>query len=284
MIKTKSLLGAMFLVQLLFFAPLSAADPKKDFIEQRFVIPGYSYFDYKEILPAPSKSTEHGWIPSLGFEYRAADPSNTWRFATLGQIGFGETVYDGSVSNIVTKTVTPTIDKTSNFFLTLETSAGRAFQVGRTEWTPYVGAGVHSWNRKLGGPSPYYETYSWAYFPVGLRMHQSVNSQWEWTLDASYRIMAFGNIELDPQLFGEAINLSLGNRPGWKVSAPITYHPASNFSISVLPWYHYSEIGKSETKTFRVTFPGYGTGDVSIYEPASTTHQYGVQAMVMLNY
>lgn len=239
----------------------------------------YYYFDYKEDLPSPFKSTESGWLPgiSLAYAYRGTDNPVYGRL--LFEYTDAETDYDGTTQSGV-----PLTDTTDNKFLRWEGNIGYTFirQEG-FDLTAYTGLGYRYWERGVGGQAPYSEEYSWKYVPVGLRAGYRFSDRWDGALDLSARIMLDGEIKVNLSDIDPLLNNpkeDLGNKTGWKVEAPFYYKLTSPWSLVFTPWYEYSAIGKSDD--FLITYAG--TPVALGYEPESRTNQYGVNMGVKLRF
>ena len=93
-----------------------------------------------------------------------------------------------------------------------------------------------------------------------------------------YGKMAVQFSDLDPGY--NTPDVKLGNRTGYYAELPIRYKFSQFWSVVIKPWYAYDEIGQSDT----VDLTYYGTTVGALYEPASTTHQYGVNVGVSVSY
>ena len=81
-----------------------------------------SYFDYKEDLPAPLKSTESGWIPGAAIGWTRTKPDSVYARAFL-EFDSGDVKYDGT-----TQSGTPVTDASSDQFLfRVEANIGYTF-------------------------------------------------------------------------------------------------------------------------------------------------------------
>ncbi len=229
----------------------------------------YSQYDYKEDFQPPLKSTEMGWIPQvrLGYSYVADD---RFYFRAFGEtsVGDDDTDYDGSTMGGV-----PLKDTTHNDFARLEMDFGYTFK-GSLPFsiTPYTGLGYRYWKRDIG----YNETYSWWYFPVGVKFLYPVNQKFSVGLNASMNIMFEGEMTISYKndLLADT-TVKLGNKPGYLLEIPVSWRPYVNWAFTVTPWYEYSEIGESPWEPLNYTDGAY-TGFV-VREPSSRTHQVGIR-------
>jgi hypothetical protein len=236
------------------------------------------HLDYREDVTPPLKSTESGWLPGFGLAY-GYKGKNYGPPAPYARLALGLTVanthYDGS-----DQLGNPLLGTTRNVFVRGEGNLGLTLfssinpPRGPGDFTAYTGLGYRFWERGLGSDtSGYREHYSWKYVPVGMRVGYRVNEKWSGAVDASARIMFGGTILVylsdlyagynDPQM-------NLGNRPGWRVEAPVLYR-----FWSFTPWFEYSAIGRSNA----VEVTDYGQPldpRMAIYEPSSTTYQFGL--------
>ena len=97
----------------------------------------YFYFDYKEDLVPPHKSTESGWLPGIYFSYDYKKKSSFYTKLYLSYAG-GDITYDGS-----TQDGTPLIIADSRQrFLKLQWDIGYTFPLGkRASLIPFAGYG-----------------------------------------------------------------------------------------------------------------------------------------------
>ena len=269
-------------VILLLLKTAAAEDsyPKAKTLELNWM---HYHYDYKEDITPPAKSKEIGWLDglSLMFIYRGIDvissaPVTPFYERLLFESTSAPTTYDGSIYNSATGETSPHKDTTYNTFLRIEGDLGYTLRLSKPcDFTPYSGLGWRSWNRDLGnGDGAYRELYNWMYLPLGLRFNYRINNVLNAALDASYRLMFSGNMqvyfsELDSH-FNDPIVI-LGNKPGYKIEAPLSF-----YFFTLTPWYEYSAIGKSNNADWLYRYEGVNYKYAEIYEPASDTHQYGL--------
>lgn len=273
--KVIAFVGGVGLLLSLFVAPAMAEG--RQYLEIGL---GYSKFDYSEAIDGGPDVKESGWVPGvvLGYTYKGEDnpvfASFSIRYTT------GTTDYTGALQD-----GTPWKDKTDNTFFSLEVKFG--YIMGRdaaSRWTitPYAGIGYHDWERKLAGPSPYIEEYTWFYFPIGVRFDYELSPEFSIGLDLSARVMFNGNMNVKFSTLGySSPNLDLGNRIGFRAELPMDYRFHPQISVGLTPWYQYSSIGRSGSEPVTAVSPSNTTYTVqTIFEPNSTTHQYGVDLTV----
>jgi hypothetical protein len=228
---------------------------------------------YREDVMPPLKSTESGWLPGFGLAY-GYKGKNYGPYARLAlDLTVANTNYDGS-----DQLGNPLLGTTRNVFVRGEGNLGLTLFSTLNpprDFTAYTGLGYRFWERGLGGDtSGYREHYSWKYVPVGMRVGYRVNGKWSGAVDASARFMFGGSIlvylsDLDPGYNDP--RMSLGNRPGWRVEAPVYYR-----FWSFTPWFEYSAIGRSNSE--EVTYNGRPLNPrIAVYEPSSTTYQIGLR-------
>ncbi len=226
----------------------------------------FYHFGYKEDIPAPYKSTENGWLPGLGVALVRLEkgPSLFTRFA--GEFTGAHTTYDGTTQSGI-----PVTGGTKNKFWNTEGSVGLTLPaLHSTSLTVYAGLGYRYWERGLGGMAPYRERYTWKYVPAGLRWDSRSKGRWGCGVDFATRFMFGGMIRIyftDIYSTLSDFDLTLGNRPGWKLQAPVRYR-----YLTFTPWYEHSAIGQSNTDSLRFQ----GTVIGWAYEPSSVTRQYGL--------
>jgi len=238
----------------------------------------YYYYDYKESLPSPAKSTESGWLPGIYLSYDYKKPSNIY-VKLYGNIAGGNLNYDGATQPPF---VRPLSFDHSQLFFKFEGNIGYTFSIeDKILLIPYTGYGYRYWRR---GESKYVtnifipsfgsvaiydtkEVYTWNYLPLGVKFSYIVDDRWSLGATAAVNFMFGGKMtayrsENNPSQ--SDLDFDLGNKPGYYVEIPISYKFDRNWSIVATFWYEYSEIGKSNTLAG------------GAYEPDSTTNQYGL--------
>lgn len=234
----------------------------------------YFYFDYKEDLALPSKSTESGWLPGvyLSLDHKVKSATYTRLYASYSS---GDITYDGA-----TQTGTPIKYSDSNQkFIRLEWDLGYNFPA-RDDFSviPYTGVGFSYWQR--GQPrvtstyTSYEEDYYWGYLPLGLKFDYRINNKWSIGSTLAVHFMFGGKMKArwSQVTTIDDAEYDLGNKPAYYADIPITYKFAEHWAVELTPWYMYSQIGQSNTVTLTSGSSVVGTS----YEPASDTHQYGV--------
>jgi hypothetical protein len=182
----------------------------------------FYHFGYQEDVPPPFKSTESGLLTGLGVTLVRLEKGPSL-FARLAGVYTGtSTHYDGT-----TQSGYPATGETKNKFLNAEGNVGLTFPApSATSLTVYAGLGYRYWERGLGGWEPYRERYTWKYVPAGVRWDSPSKARWGWGVDFAARFMYGGKIRV---YFSEIyatlndLDLTLGNRPGWKLQAPVRY-------------------------------------------------------------
>ncbi len=240
---------------------------------------GVTHISYTEELAAPLKSTETGTLPTLRLGLTNHDPDARVYYRGWLTIADGGTQYRGTdQSGTVTMTGT-----TQNLRASGELNLG--VQVHRV--TFYTGVGYQYWDRQLGGSAGYSEQYAWLYLPVGVRTRYQT-PRLLGVVDLSVRPMLHGDISIDTATMFQyapldTTNVTLGNRVGVRLEAPVHFTATPRLTVNLDPWYQYSGIGVSAKKP--VTANGTpvvfndGAGHnftESIWEPASHTHEVGV--------
>lgn len=225
-------------------------------------------FDYKEELVAPLKSTEKGtffipYVQGKVFFPRLQKSYFNGEFEFSGRV---ESDFDGS-----TQLGTPIQGKNNHVLFRLEAD----FYWNLTEnFFVYSGYGYRYWDRFLSGGTGYREIYTWGYIPLGALIEFPLSEQVQIGVDFAYLIMRNGKLKVifsETVINGDDTELTLGNKPGYRLRLPIDFLQASKgpYSFQVTPWYELSEIGESDEK-YNSTMAG------QIKEPASKTIQYGL--------
>jgi len=244
----------------------------------------YHYFDYKEDLPAPFKSTEKGWLPGiyLGWNY---NKKNAIYSKIFFEFSFGDVEYDGT-----TQDGTPLTYSNNNeqYLFRGELNIGYNFAIAKNiSLKPYVGYGYRRWSRGekhiTSTYASYNEKYYWHYFPVGITADFAIGDKLLIQPNAGLRFMFHGEMTAYWSELDDGFNdptFKLGNKMGWYAEIPVTYKFSPTWAIVMKPWYEYSEIGKSDTEP--ITY--YGSLYGYAYEPSSKTKQYGVNLGIVASF
>ncbi|HVO64927.1 MAG TPA: hypothetical protein VMT12_00460 [Syntrophales bacterium] len=244
----------------------------------------YYYFDYKEDLPAPFKSTESGWLPGvyIGWYY---NKKNAVYSKVFFEFSYGDTEFDGT-----TQAGTPIKFKEDNHQFLFRGEWDIGYNFGLTKdisIKPYTGYGFRLWDRgyakRTAAYTSYKERYYWHYIPVGIMADFNVGDKLSIEPNAGARIMFYGKMtayfsEVDPGYNDP--EFKLGNKVGWYAEIPLKYRLSQSWSIVVKPWYEYSAIGESDVSA--LTY--YGALSGYYYEPTSKTNQYGVNVGVIFSF
>jgi hypothetical protein len=231
----------------------------------------FDHFNYKEDVPAPLKSTENGLLPGLGLALVRLEKGPSLFARLAGEYNTAHTNYDGTTQSGI-----PVTGGTKNKFFNAEGNIGLTLPApSATHFTVYTGLGYHYWERGLGGEAlygtvPYREHYTWKYVPAGLRWDSRPKGQWGFGVDFASLFMFGGMIrvyftDIYPTL--NDLDLTLGNRPGWKLQTPVRYR-----YLTFIPWVASSAIGQSNTDTLRFRGEPIAVG----YEPSSMARHYGL--------
>jgi hypothetical protein len=243
-----------------------------------FAETGFTGMHFKEELTAPVKSTETGVLPMVRVGVANRNPDARLYYRGSVTLAAGGTHYDGTDQ---TGTI-PLSSTTQNVRTTSELNVGAQF--GRVAF--YTGLGYLHWERNLGGQNGYGEKYAWLYLPVGVRVRYAA-PRVRGTVDLSMRPTLRGNVAIDvADMFDyaplDAKDLTLSNRTGVRLEAPVHFTPRPRLTISLSPWYEYATSGGSDTQAVTangniVTFADANGRRFTQYlrEPASRTHQYG---------
>jgi hypothetical protein len=253
---------------ILFFASFGAYAKDDNYFE--FGLQSY-YNHYSEQVSPPLKIQETGVIIGaiLGYYYL---PKQLPIFQYVSvEMAYFPTCYEGTT--LLGDSVK---DHTRNVFLLFEEDIGYTlfFPLSkRISVTPYVGIAYRYWNRSLGGPSPFSEVYSWLNLPMGLRTSLNL-IYWVIEIDFSARAMFAGKIDInlseaDPLY--QDIETNLGNRFSYKLKAQFHYKMKRQMILSLIPWFEYYAIGRTDNFPIHYNNALIGAG----YEPSSYTFRFG---------
>lgn len=223
------------------------------------------YYDYDETSSTGEwLDSETGWLNGSNISFKSQDMDTNQYWKIIYKHTNNDTQYDGSYLD----TGEPCQSITNNKFMTFEmTFAASVYE--NTYF--FVGYGYHSWDRILSKYQK--EKYTWSYIPIGLRWEFEINDSLEMAIDSAIMIMMNGKMKADMTGY-EDFTVDLGNKPGFKIELPVIYHLNSKWAFTATPWYEYSSIGESNMV---IWYYADGTPEGHyVYEPDSTTKQYGI--------
>ncbi|MEI7590175.1 MAG: hypothetical protein WCJ49_02495 [Deltaproteobacteria bacterium] len=234
------------------------------------------YFDYKESLTLPSKSTESGWLPGVYVDYTMNERNSLYLKGSF-KYAKGDLTYDGS-----SQTGTPVAFNVGNtqelYSLKGVIGSNKAMENGATV-IPYVGVCYNNWNRGVAGVhsgiTSYRETYQWYSALVGIRFEREIRDKWLIAFTTESKLNFGGTMKAynSEAGIGNDMTFSLGNKGGYALEICLRYDINEQTYLSFAPWYETYSFGASESQL--------NTQDNKYYyEPSSTTNQYGIRCGV----
>lgn len=231
------------------------------------------YFDYKEDLIMPAKSTEYGWLPGVYLNYIFKKKSSIYAKVFLSYAA-ADITYDGSTQSGMPLKFT---DQSAQMFK-FEANIGYAIPIGKDFLLiPYLGYGYKWWergeSRYIADASWIQEVYKWHYIPVGIKADYNITEKLNIAASAAANFMFYGQMTAQfSYVGGPDMDFTLGNRIGFYAEIPVTYKFTNNIGISITPWYEYSSFGESAVNVY------------GFYEPSSKTNKYGVNVGVLFSF
>jgi len=276
--KTLFISHLIVMLSLVFACPVLAEPPAGSVNPFSFDFGfNYRYFDFKEDINPPLKSTESGWLPGVYFNF-AFQKNKVFYTKVHLDYAAADIDYDGTTQS--GRPITFSDQRTRLF--KFEWNVGYPIPIGnRFTVTPYVGYGFHFWqrgeSRYISQVNAYFikEEYYWHYIPVGVTANYDISDRWSIGGTASANIMFNGKAKAYASEYAAGLNdpeFTLGNKVGFYAEIPVTFRFTKNWALVLTPWYEYSAFGQSDTAD--LTYGGTAIGYA--YEPASKTHQYGV--------
>jgi len=261
-----------FLFALLVFVNFGQVAVAAEHQSVQFEMENY-YYNYSELnLPmqsyGPAKSDEYGYVPGfkLSYMYQNLEQSGM-DFRLSLSIANTNITFDGSNRGGYLMGTSTAKFMDAQFLTNL-------YYFQDIALATYAGIGYHTWDRGVctaSGGSGYTENYSWGYIPVGVRREFMLTDELSIEPDLSYRFMFAGQMAI-PSFNA---SMTLGNKFGVNLQAPIQYRFDESFSGLITPWIDYSEIGQSDTVP---------STQGLIYEPNSRTWQYGANIGVRMTF
>jgi hypothetical protein len=244
---------------------------------------GVESFDYAERLPLPAKSTEHGFLPTLGLQATLTSPSPLFA-RVLFLASMGSVDYDGSVIDPQTGDVSPATSTTKERMLQPEADAGLRYAEGGYAFSAYGGVGARYWRRDLTtSASGYVEDYRWGYGVAGVMLEVEVEPfviAFDGALMPGFAGGMTAHLDsLDPRIADTETKPKA--KLGGRIRIPIDYRFDAHARFGLLFTYEASSFDPSPQVTLvsksgePFTTPD-GKNLYTIYEPGSSTHRYGV--------
>lgn len=235
------------------------------------------YYDYRETVPSPLKSTETGAMAglTLGLTHKVHDSDQ--RFHIEGSFTSGTTTYDGT-----TQTGTPVVDSTNDSFWDFR------FQYAFPLWTIdecnhlrlLTGLNYRYW-RRFG---QYREDYSWWEIPFGLSYETNFNENFSMEIEHVLNWQHGGRIKVffsgyDPNLQdAEGI---VEDSLGMRVDVRLNFFKQAFIPLVVTPWIEY--IHFDQGPEFPIKTVG-NTTQGTAYEPASRAWRIGISLGTAFNF
>lgn len=236
----------------------------------------YHHFDYKESVAAPGKSTENGSYLAGLIEFIAIPKTlNGFYFnLNLELSPEVELNYDGTSQG---PAYTPI--KSSNKHVFVASEALLHYMVN-----DYLvldgGVSYRFWQRKLLGGTPFKEIYTMYYWLLGFTVPILDDANMRLAFSARLKQMMAGSIQVifsETVIDGEDTTLTLGSKSGYHIELPFEFQLNQKSFVKISPWFEQTGIGKSES-AYNSTMSGY------IYEPESTTQEYGATLGLYFNF
>jgi hypothetical protein len=242
---------------------------------QFYIAPDIYFRDYDEKLEAPKKSHEFGTLFGLQAGYSFIQTDHYYFGADL-RYSYGQTVYDGSIQNLINNEITPYRSHTENNFVNFETRAGMTYSYQQLQYIPFIGIGGQYWYR---GPASdnrygYAEEYIWGYFSFGIKTIYSISPNWSIGLNLKGMQMFSATMYI-PSM--NQLRFSLGNLLQYEIELPINYIRSNGCAflnqISLVSYFRNQNIGKSNEQTTYLP----GIGSINLFEPSSVTYVVGAR-------
>lgn len=233
--------------------------------------PQLYFFDYKEVVTAPSKSNESGVLPGFNFNYRRDVGSSFFILGSLDAI-FSSTNYDGSLQGAGGQYMGDWKTKTNNTIFELTAGLGYQLMPAASSFSLLAqgGIGFHTWTRDITGPYGLLEDYFWAVLPIGIQAsYQIPSTHLEVGAESTLKLNLGGNV--DVKLGGDKERLPLGGGVGFKQGLFAAYKINENSLIRVATFYEMINISEGK----KVFTGSDGRNDYFAFEPASRTNIFG---------
>jgi hypothetical protein len=203
----------------------------------------YFYFDYKEDLVMPAKSTEYGWLPGVYLDYTFKKKSSIYAKVFLSYAA-ADITYDGSSQDLHGNIQPLKYTNEAARMLKFEANIGYAIPIAKGFLLiPYLGCGYQYWERgdnriipDSGGTVEIQEVYKWFYIPVGIKADYNITEKLNIAASAAANFVFSSKMTAYFSYIGlPDTEFTLGNRIGFYAEVPVTYKFTDNIGISVTP-------------------------------------------------
>lgn len=253
--------AAILALLLLSLTGICAAADQTSVNIQTFEISMKNYhLHYREAAP----DEEYGGMTGVRLAYKNQNSETGEYWRIMYETTTQNDKYNGEYMD-----GTPCLTTTGNKINTTELIFANPIE-GSSNAYAYLGLGFHNWDRNILGSGGYLEKYSWNYIPIGYRNEFRVSSKWDGAFDISFRYMFHGKMTafMDP---ASPMRFNLGNKTGFKLELPYTYHMSDSCSLVLNPYYEYWGIRQSNV------MQGY-------VEPASHNNQFGIDVGLVFKF
>lgn len=234
----------------------------------------FQRFDYREYSDQGKLlDQEHGFLP--GLKLGISNTQDGWLVA--GQLSYyaGSVAYTGQTNGGVPITTT-----TEQRIGDVELLGGYQFRQSRLTPTLYLGMANHTWRRDIQPTYTAYgtpvrgllETYRWWQAFLGAKIPLYEAQSFNWGLDIRVTRIIAPEIEVDYSGLYDNVHLSLGERWGFKLKAPLSFAVRDSTTMVVEPYLEEYSLGRSSTAP--LTRQGVVIG--TVFEPDSNSSNYGV--------
>lgn len=234
------------------------------------------HFDYREFKDNGSQfNRESGDIPGMMLTLCRAN--GDWDVSGKLSYHTAEISYDGK-----TQSGNQVFTSTGEALYDLSIQIGKQLFV-TPEIIPvrlYGEIGYHQWERDIRSTpiaTGLLETYHWRYASAGATLPVMQTSWGNIFLDARLTRTFNSSIDVSFRNLYDAVNLTLANRNGFRVSLPISLPQQQGFQLHIEPFWEEWSFGRSNTQNLIQ----YGAIVGTIFEPRSETRTTGI--IVRLN-
>ncbi len=229
--------------------------------------PVLNYLHYEE----PGVMSDKGFL--VGLRMRN-DILRAGAFSLYGDLeaSYGQTRYDGSISNVQTGEVTPLRSDSRNFIYQSELGARQVIPLGEFGIGFKAGLRAYGLENKMLGPGAYDRSIFQVYAPVSADLFWRVSTAYVLGLRASYAWFLYGRVtsNLAMAVWGWP-SVTNFQDSGKAAEAEIFLQPLGNERFSLGVRYSHHEIGESRPVSFRI-----GEDVTTVTEPTNRTKRYSL--------
>lgn len=237
----------------------------------------WQHFQYREFQDSGSLfNREKGEIP--GIRLGARFQKGRWSLRLAGSWHHGRVDYEGLTNaGAILKT------HTTENLMEVRVGLGHSFKVvPKLKLEPFIDVGARVWWRDIattGAAAGLKERYDVGHSDVGIALVADLSPIWSLRSESALLLPFHTKLSVDSPVYGTP-TLDFDGHPGYKTDLVLQYHLKDWLILNLGPYLDFWRFNRGPDQT--LTTP-YGAV-VTVHEPPSQTHQFGLRGGVSLRY